>query len=149
MKMNPQSPEDWWIIFNYLIWWIHDYESNTSECGWTMKMFIIFLTYWCLKSCVRSHLKWRVLLPFSILAICPAHLNFIDLITLTILHERYKLWSSSMRNLLHFPLSSLLSPNICFRILFTNTLSLHSSLNVRDHVSQLYSTTGKYYCFTC
>jgi len=26
--------------------------------------------------------------------------------------------------------------------LFSNTLSLHSSLNVRDHVTQPYSTTG-------
>ena len=35
-----------------------------------------------------------------------------------------------------------LKPNICLWILFSNTLSLHSSLNVRDHVSQPYSTTG-------
>ena len=33
-------------------------------------------------------------------------------------------------------------PNICLRILFSNTLSLDSSLNVRDHASQPYSTTG-------
>ena len=31
------------------------------------------------------------LLPSSILATCPAHLNLLDLITLTILGERYKL----------------------------------------------------------
>ena len=30
-------------------------------------------------------------LPSSILATCPAHLNLVDLITLTILGERYKL----------------------------------------------------------
>jgi len=39
------------------------------------------------------------------------------------------------------PLPILLGPNIRLRILFSNTLSLHSSLNVRDHVSQPYSTT--------
>ena len=39
------------------------------------------------------------------------------------------------------PFSSLLGPNIRLRILFSNTLSLRSSLNVRDHVSQPYSTT--------
>ena len=33
-------------------------------------------------------------LPSSILAICPAHFNLLDLITLTILGKRYKLWSS-------------------------------------------------------
>jgi hypothetical protein len=31
--------------------------------------------------------------------------------------------------------------NIRLRILFSNTLNLHSSHNVRDHVSQPYSTT--------
>jgi hypothetical protein len=60
---------------------------------------------------------------------------------MTILCERYKLWSSSLWSLLHSPFSSLLGPNISLRILFSNNLSLHSSLNVRDHVSQPYSTT--------
>ena len=32
-----------------------------------------------------------------------------------------------------FPILVLLSPNIHLRILFSNTLSLRSSLNVRDH----------------
>ena len=49
----------------------------------------------------------------------------------------FSLWSP-----LHSPLSSLLGPNTRLRILFSNTLSLDSSLNVRDHVSQPYSTTG-------
>ena len=40
------------------------------------------------------------------------------------------------------PFSSLLGPNIRLRILFSNIHSLDSSLNVRDHVSQPYSTTG-------
>ena len=33
-------------------------------------------------------------------------------------------------------------PNIRLRILFSNIHSLRSSLNVRDYVSQPYSTTG-------
>ena len=33
----------------------------------------------------------KALLPSSILATCPAHLNLLDLINLTILGERYKL----------------------------------------------------------
>ena len=35
--------------------------------------------------------SFKALLPSSILATCPAHLNVLDLITLTILGERYKL----------------------------------------------------------
>ena len=40
------------------------------------------------------------------------------------------------------PLPILLGPNIHLRILFSNTLSLDSSLNLRDHAAQPYSTTG-------
>jgi hypothetical protein len=36
-----------------------------------------------------------------------------------------------------------LGPNILFNTLFSNTLSLCSSLNVRDQVSHAYRTTGK------
>ena len=49
---------------------------------------------------------------------------------------------SSLWSLLHSPFTSLLGPNIRLRILFSNTLSLHSSLNLRDHASQPYSRTG-------
>jgi hypothetical protein len=46
-------------------------------------------------------------------------------------------------NFLHSPVtSSLLDPNILLSTLFSNTLSLCSSLNVRDQVSHLYKSTG-------
>ena len=51
-----------------------------------------------------------------------------------VLDERYKLWCSS--------LSFFLGPSIHLRILFSNTLNLHSSLNVRDPTSEPYSTTS-------
>jgi hypothetical protein len=38
---------------------------------------------------------------------------------------------------------SLLGPNILLSILFSNTLSLRSPLNVSDQVSLSYKTTGK------
>ena len=53
----------------------------------------------------------KALLISSILAKWPAHLNFLDLITLNILDERHKLWSSSLWNLLHS--SSLLLFEAC------------------------------------
>jgi hypothetical protein len=47
-------------------------------------------------------------------------------------------------NFLHSPItSSLFGPNILLRTLFSNTLSLRSSLNVRDQVSQAYKTSGR------
>ena len=46
------------------------------------------------------------------------------------------------------PISSLFGPKIRLRILFSNTLSLHFSLNVRDHVLQPYSTTERRCLFT-
>ena len=84
----------------------------------------------------------KALLPSSILATWSAHLNLLDVMTLALLGERYKPWSSSLWSLLHYSFSSLLGPNTRLRILFSNTLSPHSSFNVRDHVPQPYSTTG-------
>jgi hypothetical protein len=39
--------------------------------------------------------------------------------------------------------SILFGPNILLITLFSNTLSIYSSLTVRDHVSHPYRTTGK------
>ena len=63
---------------------------------------------------------------------------------LTILDEQYRSLSSSLCNFLHSPITpSLLGPNILLNTLFSNTLSLCSSLNVSDQVSHPYKTTGK------
>jgi hypothetical protein len=68
-------------------------------------------------------------------ATCPAHLILLALITLTILGEEYKPCS-----FLQPPVtSSLLGPNILLSTLFSNTLNLCPSLNVRD---QVVSTEG-------
>jgi len=77
----------------------------------------------------------------SILTTWLVHLNLLDLITLTLLDQKYKLWISFLWRLFH-SLSFLFSLNICLSILFSNFLSLHSFLNVRDNVLQPYNTTG-------
>ena len=71
-------------------------------------------------------------------ATCPGHL-IRDFNTRTILGEEYRLLSSSLCSFL----SSLLGPNILLNILFSNPLSLGSSLNVSDQVSHPYKTRGK------
>src|SRR5215510_4829033 len=84
--------------------------------------------------------------PFSspIRATCSAHLILLDLTTCTILGEEYRTFSSSLCNFLHSPVtSSVLGPNTLLNTLFSNTLSLCSSLNVSDQVSHPYKTTGK------
>jgi len=77
-------------------------------------------------------------------ATCPDHLILLDFITRTILGEEYRSLSSSLCSFLHSPVtSSLLGPYILLNILFSDTLSLRSSLNVSDQVSHPYKITGK------
>jgi hypothetical protein len=77
-------------------------------------------------------------------ATCPAHLILFYFITRTILGDEYRLFISSLCNFLYSPVTSSLSgPNILLNTLFSNTLSLRSSLNVSDQVSHPYKTTGK------
>ena len=79
-----------------------------------------------------------------ICAACCAHLILLHFITWTILSEQYRSLSSSLCSFLHSPVTlSLLGPNILLSSLFSNTLSLLSSLNVSDQVSHLYKTTVK------
>jgi hypothetical protein len=79
-------------------------------------------------------------------ATCPAHLVLFDLIILIIFGEVMKLlirqfFPPSCHFIPH-P-SVLLGPNILLSVLFSNTLNLCSSLNLRDQVSLPYKTTGK------
>ena len=76
-------------------------------------------------------------------ATCPAHLILLDFITRTILGEEYRSLRSSLCSFLHSPVASfLLGPNILLNALFSNTLSLRSSLIVSDQVSHPYRTAA-------
>ena len=82
-------------------------------------------------------------LPCPIRATCPAHLILLDFTTRTIYGKEYRSLSSSLCTFLHFPVtSSLLRPNTLLNTLFSNTLSLRSSLNVSDQFSHPYRTAG-------
>ena len=81
--------------------------------------------------------------PLLISATCPAHLILLDFLTRTILEEEYRSLSSSLFCFLNSPVTSfLLGLNILLSTIFTNILSLSSSLKVSHHVSHPYKTTG-------
>ena len=80
---------------------------------------------------------------YPIRATCPAHL-ILDFITCTILCEQCRSLSSSLCSFLcSHVTSSLLGPIILLITLFSNTLSIRSSLKFSDQVSHPYKTTGK------
>jgi hypothetical protein len=61
------------------------------------------------------------------------------------LGKEYRSLSYSLCSFLHFLVTlSLLGPNVLLSSLFSNTLSLRSSFNVRDQVSHPYKTHDKW-----
>ena len=88
------------------------------------------------------------LLPIR--ATCPAYVTLLGLINRITICEQYRTLSSSLCSYLPSPLSSLLScPNIPLSTLFSDTLSLRSSLKVNDQVSHPYNTARQNYISVC
>jgi len=83
-------------------------------------------------------------LPSAMCATCPVRLILLDLITRTISGEQYRSLSSSLCNFLHYSVSSpLIGLNTLLNTVFSNNLSLRSSLNVGDQISHPYQTRIK------
>ena len=76
---------------------------------------------------------------------CPSH--FLDFITRTKLGDMYRSLSCTLCSfLLSCVTSSFLGPNILLNS-FSNTLSLHSSLNTSDQFAHPYKTTGNIHVY--
>jgi hypothetical protein len=72
----------------------------------------------------------------------------LDVVILIIFGEMCKLWSYSLCSCLQLPIvSSFFGPDILLSTLFSNTLSLFPSFNIRDQVSHPYETRGRIVVF--
>ena len=123
-------------VHHLSLFWAHPIQSiYTHPTSW--RSFLILSTHLRLglpSGLFPSGFPTKTLYaPISspIRATCPAHLILLDFITRIILGEGYKSFSSPLRSLLYFHVtSSLLGPNIILDTMFSNTLRLPSGTTI-------------------
>jgi hypothetical protein len=125
-------------------------EPFTSTYSEPDRSILILFTHLCLglpSGLFPSGFPTNILYAFlfsPIRATYPALLILLGLIILIVLDEGYKLWSFSVCSFLQLSItSSLFNLNVLLSNLFSDTLSLCSSLKARDQVLHTYRTTGK------
>ena len=92
------------------------------------------------KSSPRSAVLFTI--PTAIHCISPIYAQMpFSQVSLYFTSSPYVLHKSPLSILVQSVISSLFGPNILLRTLFSKTLSLCSSFNIRDQVSQPYETT--------